>query len=206
MEAIAEEVLEFWFGDDLDSPRAIAGRGALWFGSDPKFDEEIRRRFGSLPERAAESEFDAWTNQPRSALALVLSLDQFPRNLFRGSAQAFLYDTRACSIALASIESGFDQMLHPIETLFLYLPLEHAENLDPQNRCVALMEKLASRAPTQLSQAFAGFSDYARRHRDIIQRFGRFPYRNKALGRTSSPEEVAYLAAGGETFAGPNAR
>src|SRR5712692_3699843 len=206
METIAEEVLAFWFDDDLDSPAAIGKRSELWFGSNTKFDEEIRRRFGRLADRAAVGEFDAWASQPRPALALVLSLDQFPRNLFRGSPQAFMYDTKACSAALAAIESGHDRALRPIEALFLYLPLEHAENLNLQNRCVALVEQLVSRAPAQLLKAFAGFADYARRHRDIIQRFGRFPHRNKALGRTSSPEEVAYLAAGGETFAGPNAR
>jgi len=200
MNANPEEVLEFWFGDALDCPEAAASRGKLWFGRNDTFDEEIRKRFSDLPERASRGEFESWKSTPRSAFALVLVLDQFPRNLYRDSARAFEFDAKAREVALGAISAGFDERLHPLEAVFLYLPLEHAEDLELQNRSVKLFEKLRQRAQESMQNQFNEFADYAGRHRDIIRRFGRFPHRNALLGRESASDELKYLASGGEVF------
>jgi uncharacterized protein (DUF924 family) len=195
-----EQILSFWFANALDSPEAATEQGRLWFEQSGTFDEDIRKRFGDLPERAARGEFETWRSAPRSALALVLLLDQFPRNLFRDSPRAFEFDAKACDVALGAIAAGFDEKVHPLEAVFLYLPFEHAEDLELQHRSVALFEKLCLRAPEPMKSQFEEFADYARRHRDVIRRFGRFPHRNALLGRESTGEEADYLASGGEMF------
>jgi uncharacterized protein (DUF924 family) len=194
------EILEFWFGDALASPEQVGPRSELWFRQNHEFDRQIQQRFGSLPERAARGELDEWRGEAFSALALVLVLDQFPRNLYRRSARAFEFDPLAREIALESIAGGFDEALHPLQALFLYLPLEHAEDLDLQERSVQLFGQLATRAPAALRPRFEQFTSYARRHRDVIHRFGRFPHRNELLDRQPTSEEVAYLESGGDTF------
>lgn len=195
-----EEIVGFWFGDALDSAEAAGARVALWFSRDDDFDSEIRRRFGDLPERARRGELDAWRDAPASALALVIVLDQIPRNLHRGSALAFACDERAREVAREALDRGFDDRLHPLHAAFFYLPLEHSEDLADQDRCVERNERLARRAPPELRPHFDGFCHYARRHRELVRRFGRFPHRNAALGREPTPEETAYLESGGETF------
>jgi uncharacterized protein (DUF924 family) len=197
---ISEEILNFWFGDSLDSLDAIAARKELWFVQRDAFDRSIETRFGSLPDRALRGEFDGWSRQPRSALALVLVLDQFPRNLYRGNPRSFESDSKACEIALFAIGAGFDQNLHPLEASFLYLPLEHSEDLLLQDRSVELFGKLVSRVPVDLRPMFDQFSAYAIRHREVIREFGRFPHRNAVLRRRSTREELTYLESGGETF------
>jgi len=203
--AVSEEVLHFWFGDSLDSLDAMATRRELWFAQRDAFDRSIEARFGSLPHRAFRGEFDGWSQEARPALALVLILDQFPRNLYRGSPRAFESDSKACEIAVFVVEAGLDRELHPVEASFLYLPLEHSEDLVVQDRSVELFEKLVSRAPVDLQPMFDQFLAYAIRHREVIRQFGRFPHRNAVLQRHSTPEEVAYLESGGETFGGAHA-
>lgn len=198
--AKADEILEMWFGNDLVSPEKVDRRSALWFGRNDEFDRQIHRRFGALPEQAARGELDAWQGEASSALALVLVLDQFPRNLYRRSARAFGFDSLAREVALESISRGFDDALHPLQASFLYLPLEHAEDLGLQARSVKLFEQLIARAPAALHPRFEQFANYARRHRDVIHRFGRFPHRNALLNRRSTLAEIAYLKSGGETF------
>lgn len=180
-------VLDFWFGPPPRAPRAE------WFRKDPAFDETIRARFGDLVDAALAGRLH-W---PGSAggLAQILVLDQFPRNLFRGQARAFAGDARALALASALIDDGSHLVLHPLERWFVYLPLEHAEDLVQQDRCVALFEALAAEHPSM-----AGALDYAERHREVIRRFGRFPHRNAALERVSTPEELAYLATPGSGF------
>lgn len=197
-----EQTLSFWFDNALDSPEAAKERGRLWFEQSDTFDEEVRKRFGDLPDRAARGEFETWRSAPRSTLALVLVLDQFPRNLFRDNARAFEFDAKARDVALGAIAAGFDEKLHPLEAVFLYLPFEHAEDLELQNRSVELFEKLCRRAPEPMKSQFEEFADYARRHRDVIRRFGRFPHRNALLGRKPTSEEEDYLVSGGEMFGG----
>lgn len=195
-----ESVLAFWFGDGLESAEALAERAGVWFAGDPSFDESIRERFESLPERALRGELDAWSRAPRSCLALVLVLDQFPRNLHRGTARSFACDPRAYGVALEALERGFDRELAPLEASFLYLPLEHAEDAEAQERCVSLFRELLERAPPELAPRFDAFLSYALRHQEVIRRFGRFPHRNAILDRPSTSEERAYLEAGGDTF------
>ena len=200
MSIIYEDILNFWFGDSLDSLDTVASRKELWFVRSDAFDRSIEARFGSLPDRALRGEFDGWSREARAALALVLVLDQFPRNLYRGSARSFEFDSKACEMALRAIEAGVDQKLHPLEASFLYLPLEHSEDLLLQDRSVELFEELVSRAPADLRPMFGEFVAYAARHREVIRQFGRFPHRNAVLRRGSTREEVVYLEAGGETF------
>jgi steroid delta-isomerase-like uncharacterized protein len=197
-----EALLAFWFGADLESPAAVGERMRFWFGGEPGVDRELRARFVDWPDRAARGELDAWAAAPRSALARVITLDQLPRNLFRGSARAFAYDALALEAAEAAVAAGFDGALHPIEAGFLYLPFEHAERLEAQQRSVALLEALEARGAPALRSVFAEWADYARRHRAVIERFGRFPHRNAVLGRLPTAAERAWLAAGGESFGG----
>jgi uncharacterized protein (DUF924 family) len=201
--AIADELLEFWFGADLDSPAAVAQRNELWFGGAAQTDREIRARFADLPDRAAAGALDGWLAAPRSALALVIALDQLPRNLFRGTTRGFAYDARAVEVASASLDAGFDRDLHPLEAGFFYMPFQHAERLDLQERSVALFEALRSSAPAALRPGLEEWAGYARRHRDVIARFGRFPHRNALLGRHSTAAESTYLESGGERFGSP---
>ncbi|NNL67685.1 MAG: DUF924 domain-containing protein [Myxococcales bacterium] len=197
-----EALLDFWFEDcDRDAER-LAEAVRRWFAPNPELDRAIRERYGDLPQRAAEGALDAWQQAPRPALARVIVLDQFPRNLHRGSADAFAWDGLAKRASEQAIAAGFDAALTPIEATFLYLPFEHAEDLASQDRCVALYEALAARARPDLAAKFDEFTGYARRHREVIARFGRFPHRNAALGREPTDAERAYLAEGGEDFSG----
>ena len=186
----AAEVLRFWFGDD-------AGYGQsrkAWFEKNPEFDREIRARFLALHEQAALGALEAWRASPGDCLALVIALDQFPRNLYRGDAKAFASDARALATARHAIEREYDTGMLPVERLFLYLPFEHSESLDDQWRALALIGRLAPWPETK--DVFS----YAVRHWEIVRRFGRFPHRNAALGRASTPEELEFLKQPGSGF------
>ncbi len=179
------EVLEFWFGRPGE-----AGHGArreVWFKVDPAFDAEVAERFAALYESAARGGLEDWPEGPRAALALVILCDQFPRNLFRQSPRAFESDARALALARHAVERGFDQALTPIERQFLYMPFQHSEAADDQRRSVELFASIAHVAEGEKSLA------HAIEHREVIARFDRFPHRNAVLGRTSTPEEQAYL-------------
>jgi uncharacterized protein (DUF924 family) len=174
------DVLDFWFAGDPAAQRKV------WFEKDAAFDAACRR-FGEAAEAAKQGALAAWRETPRGALALVLLLDQFPRNLHRGSPDAFAADRLARTTAADVIARGFDQALTPIERMFLYLPFEHSEALADQDESVRLSETLRATCGDELA-------GHAERHRDIIRRFGRFPHRNVALARASTPEEQAYLS------------
>lgn len=193
----AAAILDFWFGSDTLPADEQEARAARWFRRDDAFDDAIRNRFGSLVEAARSSELDGWATAPASWLALLLLLDQFPRNLYRNSAAAFASDARAQRLALDGIAQGYDQALAARYRAFAYLPLEHAEDLALQQRCVQLFERLAADPRALPAAVYLNYLDYARRHCDVIRRYGRFPHRNRVLGRTSTPEEQAYLEAGG---------
>jgi uncharacterized protein (DUF924 family) len=197
MDSLQSSICTFWFEDCLESPELAVTRVLLWFTGGEELDEKIRAEFADLPDRASRGEFDGWMSDPRGALALTLILDQFPRNLYRGTARAFEFDTRALEVALDAIGRGWDDALHPIEAIFFYLPMEHSERLDLQERSVAAFEALEARTSDALRPLLEQCSGYARSHRDVIRRFGRFPHRNAMLGRESRPEELVYLAAGG---------
>jgi uncharacterized protein (DUF924 family) len=180
----AADVLDFWFQGD-----PTVWRTDPWFRKNSAFDEEIRVRFGEAVAQAQAGAWEDWSTHPSGALALLLLLDQFARNLHRGNAQAFAGDARALRTARAAVAAGFDLALTPIQRVFLYLPFEHSET--DQDESVRLFESLPS------SDWPDGVVQYAHQHRAVIQQFGRFPHRNAALGRVSTPEEVQWLAAGG---------
>jgi uncharacterized protein (DUF924 family) len=196
----ADSIVDHWFGDDLESPKAVSERSRQWFASDPTFDELIRSRFRTLPDQALNGDFAEWTRTPLSTLALVLILDQFPRNLYRGSPRSFAYDSAAVNISRKAVARNLDHELHPLHAVFLYLPLEHSEDQELQNQCVSLFRQLVERAPSLLTNQFSSFLEYAERHHAVIEQFGRFPHRNSILGRISTPEELEFLHSGGDTF------
>lgn len=198
--AVPDEILRFWFGDSLGRADAAWQRYRVWFGSDPAFDDEIRRRFEPVLERAAAGELDGWKADPRSALALITVLDQFPRNLYRGRPRAFEHDPLALAVCVHSIQVGHVGKLHPIEAVFALLPLEHAEDRAAQRRSVEEFSALLVRAPRELRKGLEEALKSAQEHFDIVMRFGRFPHRNAILDRESTAEELEFLGAGGATF------
>ena len=176
-----EEVLKFWF-DEL-SPDD-------WFKSDETVDSHIRERFGELHEALQEQVPQSWRSDARAYLAAVIVLDQFPRNMYRGASRAFATDDAALSLAKEALVRGFDRELSIVERKFLYMPFEHSENSAEQARSIELFGTLGNELDL----------DYARRHKEIIDRFGRFPHRNAALGRISSPEEIEFIKEPGSSF------
>lgn len=166
-----------------------------WFRPSPEVDAEIGARFGDEIERALAGELDAWAQQPRGRLALVILLDQFTRNLGRGTSDAFRGDARALALAGEAVARGVDRSLQPSERSFLYMPFMHAEDAAAQERCVEVFSKLVEEAPA--SAHIRKNLEVAIEHKRVIDRFGRFPHRNDALGRSCSREEERYLAEGG---------
>ena len=195
-----KDVTTFWFRDATRSPEALERRGAVWFGAEPAFDRECATRFAASLEDAARGTLDEWAGTPQGRLALVILLDQMPRNIHRGSPAAFAHDAQAAAHCIAGIESGQDRSLHPVERVFLYMPLQHAEDLGLQRRSVDQFESLAAEVDDAWRARFVENAHYARLHRDIVERFGRFPHRNRVLGRESTEEELGYLADGAPTF------
>lgn len=195
-----DAVLEFWFGPDRNDLPLVDARHDRWFRPDPELDREIRQRFTDLVWRARTGALDSWTLRPEGRLALILVLDQFTRQIYRGTARAFENDTRALGYAIEGLHSGADRVLNLFERAFFYLPLEHSELLEDQDRSVAAFERLVCDTSPLWQARARSFLTHAREHRDIVRRFGRFPHRNAILGRTSSPEERAYLNAGGRRF------
>ena len=186
----ARDVLNFWFG----TVGHYGTSRAEWFRKDAAFDNSIRTKFLGTVESAARGEVRAWESFPRGCLALLILLDQFPRNLFRGDAHAFATDTEARRICRHVLENGFDRDFLPVERMFVYLPLEHSESLADQDECHRLMLELKPFPET------ANLHEWADKHRVIIRRFGRFPHRNAALGRESTQEEIDFLKSPGSSF------
>jgi uncharacterized protein (DUF924 family) len=197
----AAQIREFWFGKLPLSAKDFAERGRLWFGDPADTDEErrerdnaIQARFGATLDRAARGELDSWAASPRRRLSLIVLLDQIPRNIYRGTSRAFTHDAKALDLAVTGIQSGADAALDVVERMFFYMPLQHAESLDMQDESVAASRRLVLEAPDELKPGLADAAKYAEAHRDIIKRFGRFPYRNRVLGRVSTPEEREFIA------------
>ncbi len=200
MNSPVAEILGYWFGSEAGDAATAKAQRKLWWSKDETIDADIRARFADRVAAAATGAHDDWAATPRGRLALILLLDQFPRNMYRDSPQAFACDPLACKLALDGIAAGADQSLRPIERVFCYLPLEHAESLELQERCVELFKTLLAGVPAQDKPVFSGYLDYALRHREIIQRFGRFPHRNRILGRASTQEETVFLNQPGSAF------
>jgi uncharacterized protein (DUF924 family) len=189
------EILDFWFGDLSTEESHYSQRRNLWFRKSAQVDETIRERFRDTYERAAAGQLDDWQSASGSSLALVIVLDQFSRNLFRGQPQAFATDAQALAIAKGAIARQFDLQLPPLQRMFFYMPFEHSESLEDQHQSVKLFAQLAAVAP-ELNDPY----DYAIRHRDVIARFERFPHRNQILGRASTADEVEFLKQPGSSF------
>ncbi len=196
-----ETVIDFWFGAP-GSPERGRSR-AIWFKKDAEFDANLRARFGALHAAAAAGRLSAWENAPLSALALVIALDQFSRNLFRGQPASFACDAAALELAKRMVAQGLDVTdggdsadgaLLPVMRSFVYLPFEHSEHLADQDEAVRRFTQLTQYPDT------AGLLDWAEKHRQVIRRFGRFPHRNAILGRVSTPVEIAFLQQPGSSF------
>jgi uncharacterized protein (DUF924 family) len=189
----ATEVLDFWFGKPGDAHHLQTR--PEWFRKDDTFDALIAQRFGALIDAGLRGELAAWADQPLSALALIVLLDQFTRNTRRGTTGMFAGDAQALATARALVASGDDLRLAGVQRQFVYLPFEHSETLADQIECLRLFEQLGRDQP-----ALAGLLEWAQKHHDVVARFGRFPHRNAALGRPSTAEEAEFLTQPGSSF------
>ena len=198
-----QSVLDWWFGSAGSAGSAAevaAARGALWFGKQDSQDREARERFAGLVEQALAGGLEDWNQQPEGWLARVLLLDQLPRMIFRDTPRAFAGDSRAQALVREGMTQGWDAGLTPIQRVFIYLVLEHTEDLAAQDRAVACFSALRDAAPESEHRLFDDYLDYAERHRQVIARFARFPHRNAILGRSSSATELSFLQEPGSRF------
>lgn len=196
-----EPLLDYWFGPEPADAARLTALFERWFSSSREQDRELKKRFGGLAQTAAAGGLSDWTETPRGRLGLILLLDQLPRNLHRGKAAAFARDAQALGHCLAGIDRGQDRALGALERGFFYMPMQHAESREVQARSVTVFAALAAApAPPPIRAVLEGFARYAELHRDIIERFGRFPHRNRVLERESTDAERDYLAAGGPSF------
>ncbi|MGH8168938.1 MAG: DUF924 family protein [Steroidobacteraceae bacterium] len=199
----ALELRRFWFGKLPLKADGVKERLALWFGSgadEQRVDALVRARFGALIEKAAAGELAAWADSPRRRLSLILLLDQLPRHAYRGSGRAFAMEREALALTLSGMQSAADAALTPVERIFFYMPLQHAELQDAQEESVAAYRRLLNETPKELQAMFASALESAELHRSIVARFGRFPHRNRVLGRANTAEEETYLAGGDRSF------
>ena len=195
-----DTILNYWFGKNPNDAEVAEEKAILWWSKDEETDEEISQRFKSLVLNAGAGNMKEWESSIEGRLVLILLTDQFPRNIFRDTPQAFQFDDIALNLTLQGLTTREDKKLRPIQQLFFYLPLEHSENLEHQTRCVQLFRELAINVRDDWKSTFEGFVDFAVRHYEIIDRFGRFPHRNSILGRESTPEEIEFLSQPGSSF------
>lgn len=195
----ARQVRDFWFGKLPLTAQAASQRVKLWFPGDQnpqdlhKLDGIIRAKFGGLVERAEKGDLAAWADSPRRCLSLILLLDQFPRNIYRGTARAFATDEQALAVTLSGMQSAADGALDVVERIFFYMPLQHAEVREVQDESVAAYRRLVTEAPQEIRGIFEDSLQAAEHHRQLIERFGRFPHRNRVLERANTPEERLWL-------------
>lgn len=200
MQAPWQDLLHWWFGQGTSATEIAAEKQRLWFGYRPQQDAEARERFGALVEQALNGDLQDWAELHEGWLALVLLLDQLPRMIHRDTPRAFAGDERAQQLVRDGLAHGGDMLLSPIQRVFIYLVLEHAENLAVQDLAVAHFTALRDIAAEHEQALFRDFLDYAERHREVISRFGRFPHRNAILGRDSSDAEQSFLQQPGSSF------
>ena len=194
------DVLKFWFGEDDPGLHYPKSRSAMWFRKGKHYDTEISRKFARLHERASARKLDHWLEDPAARLALIIILDQFSRHIYRGTARAFSQDAQAQTIVLDGIDQRHDLVLQPVQKVFFYFPLEHAENKTLQALSVSKFETLISELPTEIQFEYASTLNFAIRHKAVIDRFGRFPDLNDILGRHSTAAEIAFLSQPGSSF------
>ncbi|WP_207886271.1 DUF924 family protein [Pseudomonas sp. 30_B] len=195
-----QALLDWWFGSSLDAVEVSEQRNALWFGKSACQDMDSENRFGGLVRQALDGGLEDWAEEPQGWLALILLLDQLPRMIFRDSPRAYAGDARAQQLVRRGLEAGLDRKLPRIERVFVYIVLEHAEDLASQDEAVRLYEALQAEASDSEKVLFAGYLAYARKHQAVIARFGRFPHRNAILGRPCSAEETQFLREPGSRF------
>ncbi len=200
MPVTPEDILTFWFADAVGDPAKAVQRRSFWFQASPAVDETIAQRFATSLRCAARDELTAWEQAPRSCLALVILLDQFPRNLYRGKVEAFQYDSRALDVASRGVAAGYLEQLSLLEQCIFVLPYEHSEDASVQRTGIGLLEQLVDGADPAWKPSARVSLHFARQHLEIVERFGRFPHRNAVLGRPSTPAEPAFLEGVGAAF------
>jgi uncharacterized protein (DUF924 family) len=190
---LAQDLLDVWFEDVLTHPERMSEVSRRWFAKNPAFDALLQERFAPTLEAAAQELPADWLATQEGHFALILLLDQLSRNLFRGTPAAFAQDPQALALARQAVAEGWHENLHPLQRVFCYLPYEHSEDPADQAEALRLFAALTAAVPEADRPTFAFYEDYARKHADVIERFGRFPHRNAILGRESTPAEQAYL-------------
>ena len=195
-----EKILSFWFREQELSAPQIDRRMDIWFGEDPVFDHDIEKEFANDIEKASEGKRDHGADEPHGRLALISLIDQFRRNIYRGTLKAFSHDKVALKLCVEGAVEKKDKGLTPIQRVFFYMPLQHAESRKVQAKSVKLYEKLAESVSPTLQETFLTVAQFAELHKDIIDQFGRFPHRNVLLGRENTPEEDEYLAGDSPDF------
>ncbi len=195
-----QTVLDFWFGDRPDDNDAMKDRGSFWFRSNPETDDEISDRFAACYKAAMNGELDDWAETADGRLALILVLDQFSRNLYRGQVEAFAGDEKARALCIDGVEKNMHATLYPCQQAFFFMPLEHSECADHQEMSVRLYERLNNRCGPEWRHLTDAYVDYAKSHRDVVLKFGRFPHRNPVIGRDSTAEELDFLDDGSATW------
>ena len=195
-----DEVLAFWFKEQALSAPQIDRRLDIWFGEDAVFDHECKKEFSDDVDKASEGKLNHWADDPRGRLALILLLDQFRRNIYRGTADAFAMDKLALKFCVEGAMEKKDKGLTPIQQAFFYMPLQHAESRKVQEKSVKIYNRLAAAVSPTYRETFETIAQFAELHHDIVERFGRFPHRNKLLNRDNTPEEDEYLAGDSPDF------
>lgn len=195
-----EAILSFWFKEQALTAPQIDQRMEIWFSEDPVFDHEIEKEFSDDVARASDGALDHWANNPHGRLALIILLDQFRRNIFRGTAKAFSMDRKALKLCVQGAMEKMDQALTPIQKVFFYMPLQHAESRKVQAKSLEIYRRLAETVSPTLRQTFIAVAEFAELHKDIIDQFGRYPHRNQLLNRENTPQEAEYLAGDSQDF------
>lgn len=199
-QARIDAILAFWFKEQQLSAPQIDRRMDIWFGGDPTFDHEIKEAFATDVEKASAGALDHWADEPRGRLALILLLDQFRRNIHRGTASAYELDKVALKLCVEGAMEKKDKGLLPIQRAFFYMPLQHAESRKVQAKSVAIFNKLAEAVSPTYQETFLTIAQFAELHHDIVDRFGRFPHRNKLMKRENTAEEDEYLTGDSPDF------
>lgn len=189
-----DEILSFWFKERKLTAPKIDSRMDIWFGEDPVFDHEIEKAFGTDVDSASDGKLNHWAHKPHGRLALILLLDQFRRNIYRGTVDAFAKDKVALKLCVEGAMEKADQSLSPIERVFFYMPLQHSESIKVQAKAVKIYDRLAEAVSPTYAETFATIAQFAELHHDIVELFGRFPHRNKLLNRQNTPREDEYLS------------
>lgn len=202
MDKKIDGILDFWFGEMKEGEPPSSEKQKMWWAKDDSIDKYIEDNFGVCVEKASEGNLDSWLETPRGNLALIILLDQFSRNIYRDTPGAFENDSQALKVADSGITVGMDKELHPVMRIFFYIPFMHSEDLEMQKRSVELYSLLEEecRNNESVRKVVSNSLDFAHRHKEIIERFGRFPHRNDILGRESTPEEIEFLKKPGSSF------